>query len=60
MCQERNGRSVGKEFRNGKQNEKREEKRYRSETNCESGVEECKENLYMSETNGIGRVHEEI
>ena len=28
--------------------------------NCESGVEECKEDSYKAETNGIGRVDEEI
>ena len=38
MCREMNGRSVGKEFRNGKQNARR------------GG----------NETNGIGRVYEEI
>ena len=31
-----------------------------SKINCESGVEECKEDLYTRETNVIGRVDEEV
>ena len=30
----------------------------RRETNCKSGLEECKEDSYKGETNGIGRVDE--
>ena len=51
--EEASGKSSGTESRIG-------EKNVEKKTNCESGVEECKEDSYKGETNGIGRVDEEI